>query len=203
MKDFATKSRHRLVGGSCLRFASAESSLASFVLSASSRCQKICSCCAHSGRHPKACQTAWFPSSRMLASRPSTSTCFPKEKPLASAEDLPGGTVTPTEFPGFRQQQQPQPTPSTPAADVFPSVDSVLETLISAVGNLASRLEALDTAPDELGGAPDAVLAEGSRWLEGSQGIRGRQPRNCPFFGKRRLKHASWRRTWRELWSRK
>ena len=45
--------------------------------------------------------------------------------------------------------------------------------------NWPSWLEALedgrgapDTAPDELVGAPDTILAERSRWLEGSQGLR-------------------------------
>ena len=56
---------------------------------------------------------------------------LPQGESLASAEDLIGGTVTPTEFP------QRHPTPSAPAADVFPSVDSGLVSLVSTVGKLA------------------------------------------------------------------
>ena len=74
-----TRSVLRMSSG--LRFASAESPLASLVVSASSRCLWICCCCAKSGRYPKACPTAWSSSSRLLASRRSTPTCFSKENP--------------------------------------------------------------------------------------------------------------------------
>ena len=68
------------------------------------------------------------------------------------------------EFPGLRQQQQRHPTPSAPAADVFPSIDSGFGVACVHRGeNWPSRLEALedgrgapDTAPGELVGAPDA-----------------------------------------------
>ena len=85
---------------------------------------------------------------------PFNSDLLPQGNSLTAAQDFSGGTITPTDPPGLRQQQQLHPTPSALA------VDSVLETLISTAGKLATGLEALeddrgapDTAPGELGGA--------------------------------------------------
>ena len=77
------------------------------------------------------------PSEQDARFTPVYSDLLPQGESLASAEDLPGGTVTPMEFPGLRQQQQRHPTPSAPAADVFPSIDSGLVSLVSTVGKLA------------------------------------------------------------------
>ena len=123
------QTRSLLRTSSCLRFGSAESPLASLVVSASSRCLQICSYCAKSGRYPKACLTALSSSSRMLASRRSTPTCFLKENPWRQRRTSWWHGHS-TEFPGLRQQQQRHPT-------LPPSADSGLETLESTVGKLA------------------------------------------------------------------
>ena len=126
----STKDRHRLAGGSCLRFASAESSLASLVVSASSRCLWICSSCANSGRHPKACQTAWSPRAG----------CSPhagllRLASLASAEDLRWHGHS-DGIPRFSATAAATSNALGTCRRCLPSVDSVLETLMSAVGKL-------------------------------------------------------------------
>ena len=117
---------------------------------------------------------------RALAPLPST-TLSHSLKSLASAEDFSGGTVT--EFPGLRQQQQRHPTPSAPAANVSPSAPTRFWRRLcpprDKTGQPAggtggqtwnSRHSAWRVGRSR---APFTVLAELSRWLEGSQGLRG------------------------------
>ena len=140
-------------------------------------CLQMCSCCAKSGRYPKACPTA-HSSSRMLASHQSTPTCLlntiwhqRRTFLVARSRNFPvcGNNSSDIQRPRHLPPMSPH------------SADSFLETLVSTAGKTGqpargtggqtwnSRHSAWRVGRSR---APFTVLAELSRWLEGFQGLR-------------------------------
>ena len=102
--SWSKQTRSLLGTSSCRRFASAESQLASLVVSASS--SRGAYRYALVARRAAAIQThdrqVFFGKDARLTQV--YSDLLPQGDPIASAEDVPGGTATPTEFPGLRKQ---------------------------------------------------------------------------------------------------
>ena len=132
-------------------------------------------------------------------------TCFPKENLWRQRRTFLVGRSLRRIFPvcGNSSSDIQRPRHLPPMSS--PASTQVWCRLCPPWENWPSWLEALedgrgapDTAPGELVGAPDIILAERSRWLEGSQGLRAPSLK-LPI----RHQQATPTQAWRGPWSRK